>query len=1026
MTYYNVQDSMYITTSGSDVGIGITNPSKKLDVSGDINVSSGNDYNINGSQVLSATTLGSSVVNSSLTSNTGDLVNDGTMSVSTGNDYQINSASVLNATTLGSSVVNSSLQNLGTQDAALNMGSQNITNAADISFTSATIGGHMIPSTNDAYDIGSAEYKIRDMYVSDNSLWVGDQHKISISGGKMKFRKRKTSTVPAAVLAAAQAANGAATSASVESAALSNAGVASLSLMKLHHWRAYMRTITDQSGATIQDIFRDNTADYAEESETNWLQSGTKCFNTVGNVGIGTQDPSALLSLHHTGEATFGLKELLRLSWSDEAFNALRGDGLKISFHTSNVNNAPGTAEAGYLGFMKGDAVDAATHSDFTLGLNNGTSVVERIRITANGNMGLGEDEPSYKLDVAGDINLTGDIYVNDVAQSFGGGSITVKESDGSPSISSVSTIEFDQSSGFVVTNPSSGVAKVALGSHWKTLQVSGQTSLSPTGQETLELIAGSNVTITTDDSSSPQAVTFASTDTNTQLTQEQVEDYINDLIVAGSNITKTYDDAAGTLTIAASGGGSSVWSEASGAAYYTGNVGIGTDNPSLNLHIYEGTTSTANKMRFSGIDSAATGADIGYDTINNFEIRNSENTEMEFFTNNIERMVIDENGNVGIGTTDPQALFEIKGNAPRMIINSADQQDSSIDFFNRDGNNYSNWADRTILGEIRFMVEEAVSGDTGDDYDIAKTFCSIQGRIHSDNGGTSGGHLQGGIGIYTNDGNGSSSGTAGNNLTEKICIDYQGKMGIGTSDPEALLHISAGVSGDCVLFLQSDISNTSGQEGDNPYILFGQDSQTLSNAKASIGKGYNSDNNLFLSNGDGDIVFYTDGSTWSDGTERMRIDRTSGDVSISGGLNVSGNSGFSGNICSFVGEINSSAATSKMFAYGNGSSSIDGATMPAAGKVIAITISSTTNTHCIIELYKNGSATNKKLTVGSWSGGGGPGDGGTVLGGKSGSTTSTNYSFSAGDRLALMNQSGDAAPVSLGYPVATFFVKFT
>ena len=37
----------------------------------------------------------------------------------------------------------------------------------------------------------------------------------------------------------------------------------------------------------------------------------------------------------------------------------------------------------------------------------------------------------------------------------------------------------------------------------------------------------------------------------NTQLTQEQVEDYVNGLLVAGSNITKTYDDAAGTLTIA-------------------------------------------------------------------------------------------------------------------------------------------------------------------------------------------------------------------------------------------------------------------------------------------------------------------------------------------------------------------------------------------------------------------------------------------------------------------------------------------
>ena len=67
---------------------------------------------------------------------------------------------------------------------------------------------------------------------------------------------------------------------------------------------------------------------------------------------------------------------------------------------------------------------------------------------------------------------------------------------------------------------------------------------------ETLAFTAGPNISI----SESRGAVTIASTDTNTQLTQEQVEDFVNGLIVAGTNITKTYDDSAGTLTIASSG----------------------------------------------------------------------------------------------------------------------------------------------------------------------------------------------------------------------------------------------------------------------------------------------------------------------------------------------------------------------------------------------------------------------------------------------------------------------------------------
>ena len=40
-------------------------------------------------------------------------------------------------------------------------------------------------------------------------------------------------------------------------------------------------------------------------------------------------------------------------------------------------------------------------------------------------------------------------------------------------------------------------------------------------------------------------------TDTNTQLTQEQVEDFVAGVITAGTNVSVTYDDAAGTLTIA-------------------------------------------------------------------------------------------------------------------------------------------------------------------------------------------------------------------------------------------------------------------------------------------------------------------------------------------------------------------------------------------------------------------------------------------------------------------------------------------
>ena len=774
--------------SGDNVGVGITNPSKEFEVDGDINVTTGQDYNINQTVVLSATTL-------------------------------------------GSGVVNSSLQNLGTQNAALNMGNNNITNGGDLAVDNISLTGHIIPTTNDLYDIGSAEYQIRDMYVSDNSLWVGDQHKIAISDGKMKFRKRKTTSVPAAILTAARTVNGNATEAEVETAALAHAGgLDGLADMKLHHWEAYMRSIADHSAKTIQDIFRDNTADYAEESETNWLQSGTKCFNTVGNVGIGTQDPSALLSLHHTGEESFGLKELLRLSWSDESFNTLMGDGLKISWHTSNVDDAAGTAEAGYVGFMKADAMEAATHSDFTVGVNNGTNVVERIRILSSGKVGISKAAPEYELDVVGDINLTGDIRISGTAQTFANTQLTQEEVE-------------DYVNGLVV--------------------------------------AGSNITKTYDDAAG--TLTIASADTNTQLSQEQVEDYINGLIVAGSNITKTYDDSAGTLTIASTAsGGSSVWSESGSEASYTGDVKVNGGYLKVKQAAQTDLTSGTFYEGLSFENVSTTHAfGIGYNVGGQFAINYFDGSSTY---SNI--LTIKNDGKVGIGVngaTDPQSTLHVEMSLDASGVHEiarfawADVNPNrdtlagdgiKISFHTSSVNNALGTVEGAYIAAVRQSGGEATHDTrlefwTKDDSssDIARRM------VISDSGNVGIGDIStptislaigdsdtgfewiadGKLSLYTNG-------------TERMRFDHLGNVGIGTNAPEAILHAKAGSSGrdfsnlyaqtsaiieddaDCVLLLTGGNSN-------NTEVWFG-DSDDTSSGQGRVRYEHNNNKMEFYTNG--------------------------------------------------------------------------------------------------------------------------------------------------------------------------------
>jgi len=411
--------------------------------------------------------------------------------------------------------------------------------------------------------------------------------------------------------------------------------------LEIKSWSSYGTTFTinqddgnflTSAGATQidmnSDFIRFQTATSGTAGNTLTFSERMRIDN-AGNVGIGIDVPDALLHLHFDPTESSGLKELLRLSWYDNTYNTIKGDGTKISFHTSDTDNSTSSTEGGYIGVMKGNSTEANAQCDFTIALNDGTDLLEKFRILHNGNIGIGIEDPEQLFHIYQNENDSIQLIIqNDYASSRAGLSI----------IHDTDIFNLQQNGGAAI-----------------------------------------------------------------------IENYGED-----------------------------------GTYFYQ-----------------KGSTS-------------------GY----LFKTTDSNTT----------RVVIDTTGYVGIGTTDPQQLLEIYGSNPGLLMNSG-SGGSYIDFFNRDGNNYMNASDRTVLGEIRFMAEESVSGDTGDDYDIAKTFCSIQGRVHTDNGGNSYGALQGGIAIYTNDGDGSSSGTTGNDLTEKITIDYRGYLGIGDTDPSTQLDVVGSIN---------------------------------------------------------------------------------------------------------------------------------------------------------------------------------------------------------------------------------------
>ena len=106
---------------------------------------------------------------------------------------------------------------------------------------------HLIPESNADYDLGNAEYKVRHLFLSDNSLWIGDTHKIDASSGEVKTKKRDKSIVPSRIYQLG----------GNEANAISHAGKAQVSDLTLQDIELYAQSI--DPNITLGDIFPPET-----------------------------------------------------------------------------------------------------------------------------------------------------------------------------------------------------------------------------------------------------------------------------------------------------------------------------------------------------------------------------------------------------------------------------------------------------------------------------------------------------------------------------------------------------------------------------------------------------------------------------------------------------------------------------------------------------------------------------------------------------------------------------------------------
>ena len=667
---------------------------------------------------------------------TDEITLDGTLSVS--GEARLKGPTVIvdNALSVGSTTT------LAADTTATNV---NLTGTLSVS-GQTTIGGDILPDTNDAYDIGSPEFKIRDLYVSNNSIWVGDDMKISNVNGSLKFRKRKTNEVPKAILDAGANAGHANEQATAD-AALAHAGVTNVADMKLQHWFKFMRTLN--AAAKLTDIFRDNDDDYEETSASDaWKEiADTNKIYANSMVGVGTSDP----------DTTLHVKGSFKVETEDDGFQLIR--------------SSVGAADPQLIIDTKNFGVDDTIEDKTGQGCNKFTKLY---RVHGTNSEGAGrdwywglanDDYTNISLAVSGEsggndpdltftFTTTSELYCNKVYAALGGNADTATLAAAATKLETprkINGVDFDgtqditiSASGGSVDGITSSGGKISIGNGFASpqsfLHVSDRLSDSDNGVGNGKARFMMNV-------NSP-AMEYHGNEYGLEVGVHGSGNSSLQTVVYDHSATNTYADYNLLLQP------------------FGGNVGIGTTNPQAKLHV-ESPGDTG--LDIYGGDPNHPYIFVGehYSNYANkwgMKMKYHGNSNTAWFTMNVidnnaetNALTIHRNANVGIGTSEPWEKLHVNGNV-RIA-----------------GNTHLNWADDKYM-----MMDYDTHYRQGFHFHANHRTLRIFSTGANGDGGA--------ISLQTRNWNSPNQTDYG---VSRMYIKSDGLVGIGTTNPLAKLHVN-------------------------------------------------------------------------------------------------------------------------------------------------------------------------------------------------------------------------------------------
>jgi hypothetical protein len=498
-----------------------------------------------------------------------------------------------------------------------------------------------------------------------------------------------------------------------------------------------------------QQLFETDTGNYEKfviaygaSHSTNPHQIALKANNASGSIGFYT---NAIERMHIDASGNVGIA-------TDDPNAALTvaGSGVMSRFRTGSDNDgriefAYNTTDIGYINMASASKFDIFARSGVDLTLGAGGS--EAMRIDSDGNVGIGTDDPSWKFTIDNGEDNSIIQFIKGAGNSYIGLGV-----DGDDAILTAGTSSASEARNLVFrTANSSGVESERM-----RIDSSGRVGIGTSSPASKLDVAGTatvdDLVVATNSSGTPTLTLQRSSLGIDSATDFRLKNSSGDFVLTSH--ASTVNSGAETDRLKVSYIGDVSFYDDTGAdaefRWDASNafLGLGTTSPSTNLHVYSATRNNVALFESGDADVVVYLRDSNTTNISSVGI-GATTDDLTLRAGNEERMRIKSNGYVGIGTSNPSRLLNVLDTGFGLQVHP--EPDA----------NYS---------AIRFTTDDTDNDKYMIAYGVDSTSTPHQLALKANN-------ASGSIGFFTN-------------TTEKVHIDADGNVGIGTNDPATELHI--------------------------------------------------------------------------------------------------------------------------------------------------------------------------------------------------------------------------------------------